>query len=119
MLEELYEHEITDLVHVDESFIRGDAVTREDWRDFLGQKRYNHDFIKSAKIEPFQTQANCLRSYTVAYVDFFDEEIKRQAGDWREVLKSYLFSGSQPLINGYAGGRKSTIMLSRLSDLDI
>ncbi|GFF74680.1 hypothetical protein IFM47457_03702 [Aspergillus lentulus] len=81
LLEELYEHEITDLVHVDESFIRGDAVTPENWRDFLGQK-----------------------SYTVAYVDFFDEEIKRQAGDWREVLKSYLFSGSQPLINGYAGG---------------
>jgi hypothetical protein len=75
--------------------------------------------MKSARIKPFPTQANCLRSYTVAYVDFFDEEIKRQDGDWRQVLKSYLFSGSQPLINGYAGGRKSTIMFSRHSELDI
>jgi hypothetical protein len=81
LLEELYEHEVSTLVQVDDSFVRGDAVTRENWRDFLTQK-----------------------SYTVAFVDFFDEEIKQQDGDWRRVLKSYLFSGSKPLINGYAGG---------------
>ncbi|GIJ90433.1 hypothetical protein Asppvi_009387 [Aspergillus pseudoviridinutans] len=81
LLEELYEHEVSTLVQVDDSFIRGDAITRENWRDFLTQK-----------------------SYTVAYVDFFDKEIERQNGDWRQVLKSYLFSGPEPLINGYAGG---------------
>ncbi|KAF7156275.1 hypothetical protein CNMCM5623_009668 [Aspergillus felis] len=81
LLEELYEHEVSTLVQVDDNFIRGDAITRENWRDFLTQK-----------------------SYTVAYVDFFDREIKQQNGDWRQVLKSYLCSGPEPLINGYAGG---------------
>jgi hypothetical protein len=61
-------------------------------------------------IELFRTQANRLCSYTVAYVDFFDEEIKQQDGDWKRVLKSYLFSGSKPLINGYAGGRKFNVL---------
>ncbi|KAJ5833271.1 hypothetical protein N7474_001582 [Penicillium riverlandense] len=80
-LEELYEHEITSLVHVDDTFIRGHNISTKDWRNFLGEK-----------------------SYTVAYVDFFDDEVKRNNGDWKIVLQQYLFSGPEPLINGFIGG---------------
>ncbi|QKX62864.1 uncharacterized protein TRUGW13939_10029 [Talaromyces rugulosus] len=81
LLEELYEHEVTTLVEINDSFIRGDVITQGNWRGFLTQK-----------------------SHTVAYVDFFDKEIKRVKGDWKQVLRTYLFTGSQPLVNGLAGG---------------
>ncbi|KFZ03552.1 hypothetical protein V502_10855 [Pseudogymnoascus sp. VKM F-4520 (FW-2644)] len=42
--------------------------------------------------------------FTVAYVDFFDEEVKARHGDWGKVLEEYLYSGPNPLINGYTGG---------------
>lgn len=44
----------------------------------------------------------------MAYVDFFDEEVKARHGDWGKVLEEYLYSGPNPLINGYTGGREST-----------
>lgn len=44
-------------------------------------------------------------SYTVAYVDFFDSQIKARGGDWKSVVSEYLYSGTEPLINGLAGGR--------------
>lgn len=37
---------------------------------------------------------------------FFDEEVKNADGDWKKVLNDYLFSGVEPLINGYTGGRE-------------
>jgi hypothetical protein len=43
--------------------------------------------------------------YTVAYAQYFDDEIKRNNGDWKKVLKEYLFPGPEPLINGCSGGR--------------
>lgn len=45
------------------------------------------------------------RRFTVAFVDFFDEEIKQVGGDWKKVAEQYLYSGPEPLINGYSGGR--------------
>ncbi|KAL4888644.1 hypothetical protein BDV59DRAFT_210987 [Aspergillus ambiguus] len=80
-LEKLYTHEISTLVHVDETFIRGGAIDRSSWREFLAQK-----------------------PYTVAYVEFFDGEVKRNDGNWKEVLEHYLFYGKEPLINGFIGG---------------
>ncbi|KIX94732.1 uncharacterized protein Z520_09422 [Fonsecaea multimorphosa CBS 102226] len=76
-----YKHDIETLVKIDESFIRGDKVTRENWREFLGNKEY-----------------------TVAYVDFFDDEVRRNGGDWEKVVHEYLYSGAEPLINGFCGG---------------
>lgn len=43
----------------------------------------------------------------MAYVDFFDEEIKRNDGDWNRVVHNYLFSGPEPIVNGGIGGRMS------------
>lgn len=41
----------------------------------------------------------------MAYVDFFDEEVKKAGGDWKKVIEEYLYAGPEPLINGYCGGR--------------
>ncbi|KAF7179895.1 hypothetical protein CNMCM7691_008947 [Aspergillus felis] len=76
-----YEHEITQLVPISRGFIRGEAISKENWRDFLTRKEY-----------------------TVAYQDFFDNEVKEKQGDWGKVLEEYLYSGTAPLVNGYTGG---------------
>ncbi|KAL3488541.1 hypothetical protein BJX62DRAFT_239895 [Aspergillus germanicus] len=80
-LEELYEHEITTLREIDDTFILGSALSRDNWRQFLGQK-----------------------PYTVAYVQYFDRELEHSNGDWKKVLRDYLFPGPEPLINGFCGG---------------
>lgn len=36
--------------------------------------------------------------------------MKERQGDWAEVLGEYLYTGPQPLINGYTGGRESPIL---------
>ncbi|TVY38359.1 Questin oxidase, partial [Lachnellula subtilissima] len=57
-------------------------VTDSDWRDFLGDKRYQR-----------------------AYVDFFEDELALKFNyDWKRVADEYLFSGKEPLINGVIGG---------------
>ncbi|KAJ5904846.1 uncharacterized protein N7473_001762 [Penicillium subrubescens] len=76
-----YEHEIKQLVPIARGFIRGDAISQENWRNFLNHKEY-----------------------TVALQDFFDNEVKKKQGDWGKVLEEYLYSGPSPLINGYSGG---------------
>jgi hypothetical protein len=40
----------------------------------------------------------------VAYQDFFDNEVKEKQGDWGKVLEEYLYSGTEPLVNGCTGG---------------
>ncbi|KAL2825357.1 hypothetical protein BDW59DRAFT_172434 [Aspergillus cavernicola] len=80
-LEELYEHEITTLREIDDTFLPGSAISRDIWRAFLGKK-----------------------PYTVAYVQYFDEELKRNNGNWKKLLQEYLFAGPEPLINGFSGG---------------
>lgn len=60
-------------------------ISDADWRDFLGDKRYQR-----------------------AYVDFYEDELALKYGyDWKKVAEEYLFSGKQPLINGLIGGRMS------------
>ncbi|GLA09613.1 hypothetical protein AnigIFM60653_011944 [Aspergillus niger] len=66
-LEALYEHEITPLREIDDTFIPGSAISRDTWRAFLGKKLY-----------------------TVSYVQYFDEELKRNNGDWKKLLQEYL-----------------------------
>lgn len=100
MLKELYEHEITTLVKVDETFIRGDTINPNNWREFLNKKRQEVLFTTCP-----ERLTNKRHSFTVAYVDFFDQQIKDNEGDWRKVLQKYLFTGSEPLINGFVGGR--------------
>ncbi|QMW44041.1 hypothetical protein G4B11_007411 [Aspergillus flavus] len=80
-LKRSYEHEITQLVPIARGFTRGDAISKDNWRSFLGHKQY-----------------------TVAYQDFFDNQVQERQGDWGKVLEEYLYSGSQPLINGFTGG---------------
>jgi hypothetical protein len=68
-------------------------VTEDDWRNFLGDRRYQR-----------------------AYVDFFEDELALKFGyDWRRVADEYLFSGKEPLINGIIlGGRKYVGPLGKL-----
>ncbi|KZF23838.1 hypothetical protein L228DRAFT_246686 [Xylona heveae TC161] len=56
-------------------------VSRHDWRDYLGDKRFQR-----------------------SYVDFFEDELVRLGYDWRNVVAEYLFKGKEPLINGMIGG---------------
>lgn len=60
-------------------------ITDSDWRDYLGEKKYQR-----------------------AFVDFFEDELALKFGyDWSKVIEEYLFSGNQPLINGLIAGRTS------------
>lgn len=60
-------------------------ITESDWRDFLGDKRYQR-----------------------AYVDFFEDELALKYGyDWKRLLEEYLCTGKEPLINGVIAGRTS------------
>ncbi|KAH8194697.1 hypothetical protein TruAng_011131 [Truncatella angustata] len=79
-LKQIYNAEAEELKQVHDVFIQG-GITRDNWRDFLGQKQY-----------------------TVAYTNFFDIEVQNYAGDWNAVVDTYLFAGSKPLINGFSGG---------------
>ncbi len=54
-----------------------------DWRDFLGDKRYQR-----------------------AFVDFFEDELAKKFFDWKKVMDQYMFSGEEPLVNGLIGGRR-------------
>jgi hypothetical protein len=55
----------------------------EDWRDFLGDKRYQR-----------------------AYINFFDDRLAIKYGwNWKAVLQDYMFKGDEPLVNGLIGGR--------------
>jgi hypothetical protein len=59
-------------------------ISDTDWRDFLGDRRYQR-----------------------AFVDFFEDELALKFGyDWTKVVEEYAFSGKQPLVNGLIGGRR-------------
>jgi len=70
-------------------------LTQEDWRDFLGDKRYQR-----------------------AYVDFFEDALAmRHAYNWRRVVDEYMFGGENPLVNGLIGGRKYLIVVHQIAAL--
>ncbi|CZR65089.1 uncharacterized protein PAC_14989 [Phialocephala subalpina] len=79
-LEEIYNYEAGTLKPINSQFILG-GITQKNWRDFLAHKEY-----------------------TVAFTNFFDEEVAKNHGNWKEVLDTYLFAGEEPLINGFSGG---------------
>ncbi|KAK3936200.1 cell cycle checkpoint protein RAD17 [Diplogelasinospora grovesii] len=57
-------------------------ITQDDWRDFLGDKRYQR-----------------------AYVDFFEDALAMEhAYDWKKVMEAYMLKGKEPLVNGLIGG---------------
>ncbi|KAB8078313.1 hypothetical protein BDV29DRAFT_152842 [Aspergillus leporis] len=81
-LVKMYQNEALRLKGLDSRFIRT-GITGDNWRDFLGKKKY-----------------------TAAYTDFFDQEVSNNHGDWKKVVNEYLLSSPQPLIHGFVGGRK-------------
>jgi hypothetical protein len=82
------------LVPIARGFIRGEAISKDNWRDFWTRKEYLQG----------GTSAHYPARYTVAYQDFFDNEVKEKQGDWGKVLEEYLYSGTEPLVNGCTGG---------------
>lgn len=49
-LKRSYEHEITQLVPIARGFIRGDVISKENWRDFLNRKEF---VVPDDKIQRF------------------------------------------------------------------
>jgi hypothetical protein len=57
-------------------------ITTADWRDFLGDKRYQR-----------------------AYVDFFEDSLAMTHNyEWKKVVEEFMFGGNEPLVNGLIGG---------------
>ncbi|KAH6660600.1 hypothetical protein BKA67DRAFT_548580 [Truncatella angustata] len=57
-------------------------VVMSDWRDFLGDKRYQR-----------------------AYVDFFEDSMAMTHNyEWKKVVEQFMFEGDEPLVNGLIGG---------------
>lgn len=79
-LQQIYDEEAKELEEWKDSPAE---ITDGDWREFLGDKRYQR-----------------------AYVDFFEDELALKFGySWQRVAEEYLFSGKEPLINGVIAGR--------------
>ncbi|KAI0490079.1 cell cycle checkpoint protein RAD17 [Xylaria cf. heliscus] len=78
-LHKIYDVEAQDL----EPWVPSPAeVTKDDWRTFLGDRRYQR-----------------------AFVDFFEDAlVMRHNYDWKKVVKEYLFSGEEPLVNSLISG---------------
>ncbi|KAI9792491.1 MAG: hypothetical protein M1835_007857 [Candelina submexicana] len=56
-------------------------ISKDDWRDFLGDARYQR-----------------------AFLDFFEDELVLKGYDWRKVVAEFLFEGKEPLINNVSVG---------------
>ena len=79
-LQHIYDVEANELEEWEDS---PTEITDQDWRKFLGDKKYQR-----------------------AYVDFYEDELALKYNyDWKKVAEEYLFSGKEPLINGVIGGR--------------
>ena len=59
-------------------------VSTYDWRDYLGDKKYER-----------------------AFVDFFEDQLVLNGYDLKKLLDTYLYTGKEPLINNLVAGRKS------------
>jgi Questin oxidase-like len=59
-------------------------VAQDDWRYFLGDKRFQR-----------------------AFVDFFEDALAMKfAYNWKNTVAEYMFNGDEPLVNGLIGGRR-------------
>ncbi|KXT06419.1 hypothetical protein AC578_6063 [Pseudocercospora eumusae] len=56
-------------------------IALHDWRDFLGKREYQR-----------------------AFIDFFEDQLVQHGYDWHALLKEFLFSGKEPLINNLIAG---------------
>ncbi|KAF7186961.1 Questin oxidase [Pseudocercospora fuligena] len=81
LLIETYETVMKTLVKIDHTFARGEKIDGGRLREYFGK-----------------------RELTVAFVDFFDEEFRKENGDWKKVVERYLYEGERPLMNGLIGG---------------
>ncbi|KAG8530871.1 uncharacterized protein KY384_004228 [Bacidia gigantensis] len=77
-LEKIYEDESRSLEPWSDS---PGEVSIEDWRDHLGDPRYQR-----------------------AYVDFFEDQLVQAGYDWKQVLNKFLFEGKEPLFNNLISG---------------
>lgn len=60
-------------------------VADNDWRVFLGDKRYQR-----------------------GYIDFFEDKLAMDfAYDWKKVVQHFMFDGERPLFHGLVSGRKT------------
>jgi hypothetical protein len=65
-------------------------IVDSDWRDFLGDKRYQR-----------------------AYIDFFEDNLVwKHNYEWKKLVEDFMFSGDEPLVNGLIGGRMSLWLLA-------
>jgi len=88
-LQKIYDTESKELEEWEDSPAE---ISDADWRDFLGDPKYQR-----------------------AFVDFFEDELALKYGyDWKKVAEEYLFSGKEPLINGLIGGRTSLMKYPEL-----
>lgn len=79
-LNEVYNNEIKGLVPWEPS---PSEVIDEDWRDFLGDKRYQR-----------------------AFIDYFEDKLAMEfAYDWKKEVQHFLFSGTKPLFHALLDGR--------------
>lgn len=79
-LNEVYNNEIKGLVPWEPS---PSEVIDEDWRDFLGDKRYQR-----------------------AFIDYFEDKLAMEfAYDWKKEVQHFLFSGQKPLFHALLDGR--------------
>lgn len=78
-LNEVYNNEIKGLVPWEPS---PSEVIDEDWRDFLGDKRYQR-----------------------AFIDYFEDKLAMEfAYDWKKEVQHFLFSGQKPLFHALLDG---------------
>ncbi|KAK8035903.1 hypothetical protein PG991_001976 [Apiospora marii] len=57
-------------------------VTEHDWRDFLGDKKYQR-----------------------AYLDFYEDNLaNKDSYEWKKVVHRFMFEGEEPLVNSLIGG---------------
>ncbi|OOO14172.1 protein of unknown function DUF4243 [Aspergillus oryzae] len=94
---EMYQNESPQLKSLNDGLIRT-GITKDNWRQFLGKKKYTFTFIPSRNKLTIETR------YTAAYTTFFDQELANTQNDWKELVNEYLFTPPQPLINGFIGG---------------
>ncbi|KAK4494415.1 hypothetical protein PRZ48_014713 [Zasmidium cellare] len=81
VLKETHDNIMETLVKIDHTFPRGEKIEKGRLREYFKK-----------------------REYTVAFMDFFDEEFRKENGDWKKVVHNYLFEQKPPLMNGLVGG---------------
>lgn len=100
-LKEAHDSVVKSLIEIDSSFPRGEKIERGKFREYLGQKQ---SVALLANGQKGMKLTYCR--YTVAWVDFFDEEFEQANGDWKKVTEEYLFAKDKMLMNGLDGGCK-------------